>query len=182
METLMNSSCTMPRVENRGFLMESCRESLWLCRDRFSAGSQVCKQVLRKAKQLRIQAIDAAQPFDFESKKLQEMQNQKKLKIGLVGFGNYGQFLSQTMVKQGHTVLAHSRSDYSEIGRKMRVQFFRDADDFCEEHPEVIVLCTSILSTEGVLQALPMQRLRRNTLFVDVLSVKEFPRNLFLQA
>ena len=56
-----------------------------------------------------------------------------------------------------------------------------DADDFCEEHPEVIVLCTSILSTEAVLRALPVQRLRRNTLFVDVLSVKEFPKNLLLQ-
>lgn len=57
----------------------------------------------------------------------------------------------------------------------------RDADDFCEEHPEVVLLCTSILSTESVLDSLPMQRLKRNTLFVDVLSVKEFPKNLFLQ-
>lgn len=57
----------------------------------------------------------------------------------------------------------------------------RDADDFCEEHPEVVLLCTSILSTEMVLQSLPLQRLKRNTLFVDVLSVKEFPKNLFLQ-
>lgn len=57
----------------------------------------------------------------------------------------------------------------------------RDADDFCEEHPEVVLLCTSILSTEAVLRSLPVQRLKRNTLFVDVLSVKEFPKNLFLQ-
>ncbi|KAI5081872.1 hypothetical protein GOP47_0001615 [Adiantum capillus-veneris] len=136
------------------------QESSWLCGNHSLPWSLVCKQGLRKAKQFK---------------------DQKKLKIGLVGFGNYGQFLAETMVKQGHTVLAHSRSDYSAIGRKMRVHFFRDADDFCEEHPEVIVLCTSILSTEGVLQALPLQRLRRNTLFVDVLSVKEFPKNLLLQ-
>jgi prephenate dehydrogenase len=45
----------------------------------------------------------------------------------------------------------------------------------------VVLLCTSILSTESVLQSLPLQRLKRNTLFVDVLSVKEFPKNLFLQ-
>lgn len=45
----------------------------------------------------------------------------------------------------------------------------------------MVVLCTSILSTEAVLRTLPIQRLKRNTLFVDVLSVKEFPRNLFLQ-
>lgn len=32
-----------------------------------------------------------------------------------------------------------------------------------------------------MLNSLPLQRLKRSTLFVDVLSVKEFPRNLFLQ-
>lgn len=57
----------------------------------------------------------------------------------------------------------------------------RDPDDFCEEHPDVVILCTSILSTEAVLSALPVGRLKRSTLFVDVLSVKEFPKSLFLQ-
>lgn len=45
----------------------------------------------------------------------------------------------------------------------------------------MVLLCTSILSTEAVLNSLPTQRLKRNTLFVDVLSVKEFPKKLFLQ-
>lgn len=181
MEILVKRSFSLPGTENRGPLLKSCRGLSRLHGNCSSEGSPFCKPGLLKAKKLKIQAIDAAQPFDFEGRKLQEMLNQKKLKIGLVGFGNYGQFLAETMVKQGHTVFAHSRSDYTEIGRKMGVQFFSDADDFCEEHPEVIVLCTSILSTEGVLEALPLQRLRRNTLFVDVLSVKEFPKNLLLQ-
>lgn len=63
----------------------------------------------------------------------------------------------------------------------MGVFYFSDAEDLCEQHPEVILFCTSILSTEKVLRSFPVQRLMRNTLFVDVLSVKEFPRNLFLQ-
>lgn len=104
-----------------------------------------------------------------------------KLKIAIVGFGNYGQFLAKTLVAQGHTVLAHSRSDYTGIASKLGVSFFSDPHDLCEEHPEVILLCTSILSTEPVLRSLPLQRLKRSTLFVDVLSVKEFPRSLFLQ-
>eukprot|EP01018_Ginkgo_biloba_P015771 Gb_38183 [translate_table: standard] len=104
-----------------------------------------------------------------------------KLKIGIVGFGNFGQFLAKAMLKQGHSVIATSRSDYADICEQMGIAFFRDPHDFCEEHPEVIVLCTSILSTESTLRALPLQRLKRNTLFVDVLSVKEFPRNLFLE-
>lgn len=161
--------------------MEFCCPSSKLCTNSSFWQSSLCKPGIRRGKGLKIQAVDAAQAFDFESRKLQELHMQNKLKIGLVGFGNYGQFLAETMVKQGHTVLAHSRSDYSQVGHKMKVQFFRDADDFCEEHPEVIVLCTSILSTEEVLQALPLQRLRRSTLFVDVLSVKEFPKHLLLQ-
>ncbi|KAL6226253.1 hypothetical protein ACLB2K_000216 [Fragaria x ananassa] len=103
------------------------------------------------------------------------------LRVGIVGFGNFGQFLAKTIVRQGHKVLAYSRSDYSDVARQLGVSYFSDADDFCEEHPEVIILCTSILSTEKVLMSLPLQRLKRSTLFVDVLSVKEFPRSLFLQ-
>ncbi|KNA06623.1 hypothetical protein SOVF_179330 [Spinacia oleracea] len=104
-----------------------------------------------------------------------------KLKIAIIGFGNFGQFLAKTITKQGHRVLAYSRSDYSRAAKEIGVEYFSDADDLCEEHPEVILLCTSILSTEKVLRSLPLHRLRRSTLFVDVLSVKEFPRSLFLQ-
>lgn len=118
--------------------------------------------------------MDAAGPLDYE-------EEEKPLKIGIVGFGNYGQFLAKTMAKQGHTVLAHSRTDYTNAAARMGVRFFRDADDFCEEHPEIILLCSSIISVEAVLKSLPTQRLKRSTLFADVLSVKEFPRQLFLQ-
>ncbi|XP_058075148.1 arogenate dehydrogenase 2, chloroplastic-like [Magnolia sinica] len=130
---------------------------------------------------IQIRALDAAQPYDYESQICTNFQNNAKLKIGIIGFGNYGQFLAKTITKQGHTVLAHSRSDYSETARKLGVSFFSDPDDLCEEHPDVILLCTSIISTKVVLSSLPTQRLKRSTLFVDVLSVKEFPKNLFLQ-
>ena len=45
----------------------------------------------------------------------------------------------------------------------------------------MVMLCTSILSAKSVLKSIPFHRLRRSTLFVDVLSVKEFPRSLFLE-
>lgn len=109
------------------------------------------------------------------------MNGSSKLKIAVVGFGNFGQFLAKTIFNQGHDVLAYSRTDYSDVAAKMGISFFSDADDLCEEHPDVILLCTSIISTEKVLMSLPLQRLKRSTLFVDVLSVKQFPRNLFLQ-
>ncbi|KAM0005250.1 putative arogenate dehydrogenase (NADP(+)) [Helianthus debilis subsp. tardiflorus] len=45
--------------------------------------------------------------------------NSKTLKIAIVGFGDFGQFLTKTLVRQGHTVLAHSRSEYSAARAKL---------------------------------------------------------------
>ncbi|KAK1437437.1 hypothetical protein QVD17_03228 [Tagetes erecta] len=138
-------------------------------------------KLLHLRKTFQISAIDAAQPFDYESKLSDRIAKSKTLKIAIVGFGNFGQFIAKTLVRQGHTVLAHSRTDYSAVAADLGVAFYSNADDLCEEHPEVILLCTSILSTDKVLRSLPLQRLKRSTLFVDVLSVKEFAKDLFMQ-
>ena len=44
----------------------------------------------------------------------------------------------------------------------------------------MVILASSILSLEMVVAQLPVTRLRRSTLFVDVCSVKEFPKRLML--
>jgi arogenate dehydrogenase (NADP+), plant len=93
----------------------------------------------------------------------------------------YFVFFLYRFLTHGHRVLAHSRTDYSDKARELGVEYYDDADDFCEEHPDVVILATSIISTERVLQSLPLQRLKRSTLFVDVLSVKEFPKNLMIK-
>ncbi|KAL5547731.1 hypothetical protein UlMin_002962 [Ulmus minor] len=136
----------------------------------------------RRRQTLKIQSLDAAQLYDYETKLAADFRSSNKLKIAIIGFGNFGQFLAKTFLRQGHSVLAHSRSDYSRIAREIGVSFFSDPDDLCEQHPEVILLCTSIISTELVLKSLPLQRLKRSTLFVDVLSVKEFPKSLLLNS
>lgn len=81
---------------------------------------------------------------------------------------------------QSPQVMATSRGGYAAEAARIGVHFCGDPDDFCEEHPDVVVLATSITSTEAVLKSLPLTRLKRSTLFVDVLSVKEFPKKLFL--
>jgi arogenate dehydrogenase (NADP+), plant len=126
----------------------------------------------------RIYALDAAMPFDYEARAKQHLAAKNTLTIGIVGFGTFGQFLAKRLVAAGHTVLATSRSPYNDIAASMGVQYFQDADDFCEAHPDVVILATSILSLEKVLASLPVQRLKRSTLIVDVLSVKEFPKQL----
>jgi arogenate dehydrogenase (NADP+) len=69
-------------------------------------------------------------------------------------------------------VLATSRTPYYQQAAEIGAEFYEDADDFCEEHPDVVILATSILSTEPVMRSLPLARLKRSTLVVDVLSVK----------
>uniref|UniRef100_A0A0D3GKP9 Prephenate/arogenate dehydrogenase domain-containing protein n=1 Tax=Oryza barthii TaxID=65489 RepID=A0A0D3GKP9_9ORYZ len=158
------------------------------------ANLQVLRRVGVAAASIRLRAAratggDARQPFDHvprgveevgEMEEDEERRRRRGLKIAVVGFGNYGQFLTRTLVRQGHTVLAHSRSDYSAVAAELGATYFTDAHDLVECHPDVVLLVTSILSAEAVLRSLPVHRLRRDTLFADVLSVKEFPRNLLL--
>lgn len=54
-------------------------------------------------------------------------------------------------------------------------------DGMCEEQPDVVLVCSSILSTESIIRKIPMHKLRADTIFADVLSVKQYPRNLFLE-
>ena len=89
--------------------------------------------------------------------------------------------MAKRIISKGHTVIATSRGDYSAVAKDLGASFYPDVDDFCEEHPDIVILSTSILSTEKVLREFPFQRLRRNTLFCDVLSVKQFPKQLFLK-
>ncbi|MCL7027033.1 hypothetical protein MKW94_026456 [Papaver nudicaule] len=105
----------------------------------------------------------------------------KPLRIGIVGFGNFGQFIGKALIRQGHSVLATSRSDYSEYCQQNGIEFYNNIDAMCEEQPDVILLCSSILSTESILRSIPIHKLKSDTIFADVLSVKQFPRNLFLE-
>nr|QFR35742.1 arogenate dehydrogenase [Chandrasekharania keralensis] len=103
------------------------------------------------------------------------------LRVGIVGFGNFGQFIAGGVQRQGHAVLAASRSDYSAYCARHGIRFFGTVDALCEEQPDVLLICSSILSTEAVVRAIPFHKLRPDTVVADVLSVKEFPRNLLLQ-
>ncbi|KAK6932954.1 Prephenate dehydrogenase, nucleotide-binding domain [Dillenia turbinata] len=105
----------------------------------------------------------------------------RTLKIGLVGFGNFAQFLAKTMLKHGHTLTATSRTDYSDLCLQLGILFFRIPVSFLEANNDVIVFCTSILSLSDVIKAMPLNVLKKPTLFVDVLSVNQHPRDLLLQ-
>ncbi|KAF9589146.1 hypothetical protein IFM89_019462 [Coptis chinensis] len=110
-----------------------------------------------------------------------EVASENPLKVGIIGFGNFGQFIAKGLRRQGHNVLATSRTDYSDYCQENGIEFFRNVDSLCEEQPDVLLVCSSILSTETVVRSIPMHKLKPDTIFADVLSVKQFPRNLFLE-
>ncbi|KAL5718262.1 prephenate dehydrogenase (NADP(+)) [Ranunculus cassubicifolius] len=102
------------------------------------------------------------------------------LKIGIIGLGEFGQFLAQAFNKQGHNVLGTSRSDYSKYCEENGIEFFQKLDDMCEAQPDVVLVCSSILSTADVVRKIPFHKLKPDTIIADVLSVKEFPKKLLM--
>lgn len=118
-----------------------------------------------------------------------EALRSRPLTIGVVGFGRFGQFIAKTFSKHGR-VVATSRSDYTELANTMGVKYIplSNPEAFLDEDVDVIVLATSIVSFEGTVKNLvphlqsliKKKNLDRGPLIVDVLSVKDYPRQILL--
>ncbi|KAL3598232.1 hypothetical protein D5086_006150, partial [Populus alba] len=54
----------------------------------------------------------------------------------------------------------YSRTNYTDAAKSLDVTFFNDPHDLCESHPDAVILCTSILSTEKVLLSFAFQRFK----------------------
>jgi len=115
----------------------------------------------------------------------------RPLTIGILGFGRFGQFIAKTFNKHG-TVVATSRSDYSSVAEPMGVSYvpLSDPASFIGKGLDVIILACSIVSFEGTVKNLAPHLKEwiddedggngRGPLIVDVLSVKEHPRQLLV--
>lgn len=98
--------------------------------------------------------------------------------IGIYGFGRFGQFLAETITKY-HTVVAYSRSDYSDIAQEFNVIYCKSINNFFKYKMDVLIIAVSILSFENVLITLkPYYKNISDTLIVDVLSVKMHAENM----
>jgi arogenate dehydrogenase (NADP+), plant len=109
-----------------------------------------------------------------------QAQHPRPQTIAIVGFGNFGQFLCAAFAAQGHRVVGCSRGDYGAAAAALGCEYVRNADALLDADPDVVVLCTSIMSLSSVLAHFPVDRLA-GRLVVDVLSVKMYPHNLLLE-
>lgn len=104
---------------------------------------------------------------------------QPSFRIGILGFGPYGQFVARRMVSVGLVVGATSRSDHSAAATETGVAWFATPDeliDWCD----CLFVVTSILSFESVIRELPLEKLS-DKLVIDGLSVKVLPRDVLLR-
>ncbi|KAL7694755.1 putative prephenate dehydratase, prephenate dehydrogenase, aminotransferase, class I/classII [Plasmopara halstedii] len=104
-----------------------------------------------------------------------------RLKIGIYGFGNFGQFLAKTMAKS-HEVRATSRTDYSTTAAQLGCHYFSSTNQLENffNGLDILLVCVSILSFESVVNKLPRDLLD-NLVIVDVLSVKTHPKQILLR-
>lgn len=94
------------------------------------------------------------------------------------------------MRKFGYPILQVYADDFSIIKNEQLFQLMtayvhlftcRDMGAFLESDNEVIMISTSILSLSRVVESIPFHCLKRPALFVDVLSVKEHPKDVLLR-
>lgn len=93
-----------------------------------------------------------------EKEAAQSRDGENMLTIGVVGFGNFGQFLGERYAKCGHRVVGTSRKDYTKAAEAIGCEFVATNDDLMDVNPDVIVLCTSIMSLHTVLEHFPIDR------------------------
>ncbi|CAM9672850.1 unnamed protein product, partial [Phaeothamnion confervicola] len=105
----------------------------------------------------------------------------QRLKIGIVGFGKFGQFIARTLAKHADLVVM-SRTDQSAAAKAVGARGYLsfEAAEFFANEMDVVVFAVSILSFEEVLRALPADALR-GKLVVDVLSVKVHAKKVMLE-
>lgn len=72
------------------------------------------------------------------------------LRIAVIGFGTFGQFLARRWVRRGHVVFAQSRTDYTADAEALGATYVRTAEALIPERIDVVVISVSILSFEKV--------------------------------
>lgn len=111
----------------------------------------------------------------------------RRLKIGIVGFGKFGQFLANKFAAYSHDIYVVSKSDRSSEASEVGARGYGSLDDeddvmaFFGNDLDVVVLAVSIVSFDETLRTLrPGILAHPEVLFADVLSVKEHAKDALL--
>eukprot|EP00751_Fragilariopsis_kerguelensis_P011613 CAMPEP_0170765012 /NCGR_PEP_ID=MMETSP0733-20121128/4354_1 /TAXON_ID=186038 /ORGANISM="Fragilariopsis kerguelensis, Strain L26-C5" /LENGTH=904 /DNA_ID=CAMNT_0011105787 /DNA_START=319 /DNA_END=3033 /DNA_ORIENTATION=- len=103
------------------------------------------------------------------------------LKIGLVGFGSYGQVFARQMIQQKHRVSCLDKEDKSEEAEQLGVDFHFHAKEFFQQELDVVVLSVPLIALEETVQSLPVEELS-GKLVVDIGPLNDHPKAILLEA
>jgi arogenate dehydrogenase (NADP+) len=105
------------------------------------------------------------------------------LSIAIIGFGNFGQLLASRFVKAGQTVHATDfLIDQTTAAESIGVGYVHaDPVALLSLPIDVVIIAVSVLSFASVLRDRIPRSLLEGRLVVDVLSVKEHPRDVMLK-
>jgi len=109
-----------------------------------------------------------------------DLEEEKSLKIGIFGFGFFGQFLVRQFSTQ-HKVSCTDEVDKSKEARKLGIDFFPSYDlvNFLKDL-DVVVLAVPIVNFEDIVLSLPAEHLR-GKLVVEVCPLSSHPKSILLR-
>jgi len=109
-----------------------------------------------------------------------DLESEKSLKIGIIGFGAFGQFLAQRFANS-HKVACIDQVDRSAEAQKLGVEYYASFDmaNFLKDL-DVVVLAVHLVDFEDVVLSLPVDRLR-GKLVVEVCPLSAHPKAVLLK-
>ena len=100
------------------------------------------------------------------------------LKIGIYGYGKFGSFLADKMSDNDNfKIIVTDYNDNNMEYQKKKISYLKE-HDFLNYKFDIVVFANSINSFESVIKKIP-PLFYKDTLIVDVLSVKEHPFHIF---
>ena len=118
-------------------------------------------------------------PKEGEDSIIKNEELEETYVVGILGFGRFGQFLGKELVKR-FKVIATSRSSYENLANSYNIKWCNTLDDFFSNKLDCLIVSTSILSFEKIIKKVSNYNLK-DTLVVDVCSVKVFPKEVMLK-
>lgn len=138
--------------------------------------SRLVGPVAAEVEELKNMVVDTVSLDSLPS----DLEKEKQLKIGFVGFGTFGQFLAQRFAGSHH-VSCIDRIDRSAEAKQLGVEHYQsfDAAKFLE-NLDVVVLAVPLVDFEDVVLSLPADRLR-GKLVVEVCPLSAYPKSILLK-
>lgn len=167
------------------FFLWALANGFMLSNDRRSVSSILRRRSAEEAELAEIKAKEAELVSQLDQIKMEKARvlATRRLRIGIVGYGRFGQFLAEAFRRAHHDVSVLSRSDRSAEAAEVGATYFslgdrEEVNEFFAHPLDVVVMAVSIVSFEETLKKLPVGN---GSLVVDVLSVKEHARAAMIE-